>query len=326
MDSLRSLETDSGGPREEPMETSAFVPAVPATDDRGAAAADQRMFTTGQEEMVGFTRNLPLLGRFNSDGNCLYEMNEDDSRVLLDMSKNFNERVYYDVKEPVGYGLLVGCRGLSSENPLSDAVFKDVQTMDRALKRTGKWETKCLDSENLTRIDLYEALNNVLLVNELEKYSVFLFYFSGHGNQYGVLFDDNRTAAYDKIVRRISELEVLKNKPKVLVFDTCRNRTTDVDGKIPRGIQPNVLPPHFLLCFSTMCWSLMDRSEGSFYTLALAHSLRTFGQRYMLYEVVTNAARISREYVKMVLKDQKADQLPMFLSSLDKLLVLSGKL
>ena len=306
-----SLETDVLP--EEPMDTDMFPTGVTATGNGGAAATNLR---NTDDEAVGFYAKASPIRPFNS------EAGENDS-ILQDMSKMYKEMVCYDVKEPIGYGFLVGCKGLSSERPLTDAVFKDVQTMDRALKGIGKWETKCLDSKNLTRKNFYQALNDVQL-DELEKYSVFFFYFSGHGNQNSVLLDDKRTVAYDDIIRRISNFEALKDKPKVSVFDTCRDRTTmDVDDQVPRGIQHDCLPPDFLLCFSTMCSSSMDESEGSYYSLALAHSLQTFGQRHNLCDVVTNAARITSEHVKMFLK---ADQLPMFVSSLTKLLVLSGEL
>jgi len=320
-----SLETDSGGRSAEPMETGAgpFVPAVPVANYRGTSA-DQRTFTTVREEMVGFNRNMKLLGRFNSDGNCLYQ-SEEDSRVLQAMKKHFNEMEYYDVKEPVGCGFLVGCRGRSCERPLTDAVFKDVRTMDWALKKTGEWMTKCLDKDGdlLKKQSFYRELNDVRLVG-LDKYSVFLFYFSGHGNHKGVLLDDNNVVAYEDIVNRVSKLKELENKPKVFVFDTCRNEILNVNVRVPKGIRSDILPPDCLICFATTCSSFMDKSEGSFYTLALAHSLRSFGQRYMLHEVVTYAAHISREYGKVILNRKDVDQLPMFLSSLNKLLILSG--
>ena len=322
-----SLEVDRVSPhqgQETAMDTNGHsieIPAAIQCSDR-LTASNRSTFSNIPQEMVGFNRNVSRLGRFDDYG---LGSGEGNNEILKKLKEQFNEMVRYDVKEPVGYGLLIGCKGPKGKQ-LSDAVFKDVQIMKKALSKIGHWETRCLERRtNLTKMELYEEINDLQL-QELEKYSMFLLYFSGHGDHKGVVLTDNCTVEYKDIVLRVAKIDQLKGKPKVFIFDTCRLQNTSGKSKLKSQTFP---PADTIVCFSTAkyCPSQIDNHEGSFYTLAIAHSISTFGGKYSFQEIVTYSSYISQEIGKIYKRPDGpvVEQLPMLLSSLDKLLMLSGK-
>ena len=334
-----SLEADRIHPRNDEQDTeegqmdtteghsAQIVPGIQCTDVTTDASRGGRK-VRNPEEMSEFNSRLLFWGRY--DENSAAEV-ANNGRIFKTIKEKFNETLKYDVKEPVGCALLVGCRGPEGKK-LSGAVFQDLYNMKTALDKVGEWQTTCLTERDvpcLNKRTLFEKINDTLLY--LHGRSIFLFYFSGHGNNDGVILDDGHTLDYKKIVNRVAQLEEQLNftrnrrgvvKPKIFIFDMCRlENQSNKKTKCPK----NFPPPHTLVCFSAAegCESVLDTNEGSFYTLALAHSISSLGQRYSFHEVVTYAGHIARAVSEIY--NVKPRQLPVFLSSMDKFLCLSGK-
>ena len=83
-------------------------------------------------------------------------------------------------------------------------------------------------------------------------------------------------------------------------------------------------PPHTMICFSAAEGraSYMTTYEGSFYTLALSHALRQFGQHLTVAEIITQVNGGTTEVASCYGQFQH----PIFMTNLEKQLVLRGKI
>ena len=260
------------------------------------------------------------------------------SEITNFLESNFNSLDKYTVKEPVGYALLMCCKGPKKSTLLSPAVYHDVDHMTAALNHSG-WTTLPIKSMLNRDMLLLHVLDRLSLV-KLEPFSVFLLYYSGHGNHEGVILDDGSIISYSEIVQHVASIDVLKNKPKIFIFDCCRVNQYQPNHSPVHGLpfhqeieqrwaveKRNSLsgypPPHSLICYSATdyCSSELSEDEGSFYTLTLAHALKQFGKHFSILEIMTQVNGVTH----LVAEHFKCGQRPIFISSLDKHLVLSGK-
>ena len=245
----------------------------------------------------------------------------------------------YEVKEPIGCAVVLGrdCNDLPS-------VRKDVDIINGLLSEGG-WDViyKNCELKHRTLVNLLEDLEkgNHLGRQErdLDEYSMFMLYYSGHGNAEGVVLNDNQLFSYKEIVTQVSKVPCLHKRPKIFIFDSCREH-----GKT--GHQPNTHakqknpfhedismvheqqsssiygypPPHTLICFSAAegRGSYMG-NEGSYYTLVLSHALRQFGRNHSFLEVITQVNGGTR----LVAEEQQKTQNPIFRSNLEMQLVLN---
>ncbi len=147
-----------------------------------------------------------------------------------------------------------------------------------------------------------------------------------------MVLNDNHLVKYSEIVKTVSADPHLKNKPKIFIFDSSRtheeggtyytqieemyNQESEFDDSYP--------PPHTMICFSAAEGraSYMAKLEGSLYTLTLSHALRQFSQHFTVAEIITQVNGGTREVAKCYGQQQH----PIFMSNLEKQLVLSGKI
>ena len=267
----------------------------------------------------------------------------------LSLSDSFKERFNtlqsYKVTEPIGCAMLLSSNQTSDpKTPRLPAVCTDMGTMSTLLANKG-WDILCKDyyvdkNRFLSRLD---SLANL----PLDKYSVFLFYYTGHGLAEGVILNDSGEIPYADIVTKVSAIHCLRNKPKIFIFDSCRyeggsasqpgnhspacsvTSKTQFHKEIQQQHQEEVKnrdpypPRHTLLCFSAAMgtFSLMDRAEGSFYTLAFSHAFRQLGHYLSFPEIITQV----NGGTKAILYSMDQEQHPVFISTLEKQLVLSSK-
>lgn len=256
----------------------------------------------------------------------------------------------YDIKEPVGYALLLGCDTTPSQQHPSPSVREDLNSMEDTLKRID-WKTynPCLDGTcaiDLT-IDSCEQIINNLETPELSRYSCFMLYYSGHGVGNGIVGSNGRIVPYKDIVTKISCLKVVEGKPKIFIFDCCRKKAEkemenlqnqlnklnlsyneEIEDHLRQDQLTNVYPPpDSILCFSACEHSpadhTVDKTKGSYFTMKLCHTLFHFGRQLPFMEIVT---QVYGGTVAISANVFGVGQQPVVCSTLNKRLVLNRKL
>ena len=262
---------------------------------------------------------------------------------LLDIvQSSLKEVKYYTVNGPIGCAVLFGSEKTTEDkSDYLPSVNKDLNLMKTTLVSAG-WHIKC-NSGKVDKNMLIKELNMLKTRGEdLKKYSVFLFYYSGHGVAEGIVLTKSGMVPYAEIVTRVSSISSLQDKPKIFIFDCCRKRDErptikeqfhtfsknqfgiEIEEAHYQACSNGGYPPrHTMLCFSASegMTGLMDITEGSFYTLVLSHALKQFGQHLSLPEVITQVG--GGTYA--VAYSQRENQRPIFMSNLEKQLVLSSK-
>ena len=246
----------------------------------------------------------------------------------------------YNVNEPMGCAMLFSSSRTTAPNSELPAVTSDMTEISQSLAEAG-WDLICrsYDSESGYMCSRLDSLNINPVIDrknnqwhEVKDYSIFLFYYTGHGEANGVVLNDGLLVKYSTIVKKVASHSAFKDKPKIFVFDSCRvigaegrpyyqdikevhNEETKHDESYP--------PPHTMICFSATegCASFMTHYGGSFYTLSLSHALRQFGQYLTVTEIFTQVNGGTREVASCYGHQQH----PVVISNLDKQLVLNGK-
>ena len=278
---------------------------------------------------------------------CMFDRNNVPPSLSEQVRSTMNCLKRYEVSDPIGCAILLSSDGTpASPNDLT-SVEKDVDTIAGAL-RMGGWDVICRVSklrsgtlrEHLTALRKGRYLG--LQMRDLEEYSVFMLYYTGHGKAEGVVLNDGVLVPYQEIVTKVGEVPCLSQKPKLFVFDSCRkkkmNQNHRADFVASKNLFSNDLeihhkqlqnsfqsypPSHTVICFSAAEGrpSFQDKIEGSFYTLALSHALRQFGSDFSFHEIITQVNGGTHQVARVYGEDQT----PIFKSNLEKLLVLDSK-
>ena len=206
----------------------------------------------------------------------------------------------YPIKGPtIGLAILVGC-GSARPEPLNLAdieacVKRDVEAMKRALESCS-FNVHYRYDPNIRNVDsLIEEIPN------LETYSVFLFYYSGHGSQRGIELSCG-IVEYNDIVKGIGHIRALKGKPKVVIFDCCQNRrpsrlssldnsntTAEANGENTSCAFKAIGPPpaDTIICYAASPSKRAYGSpEGSIYSMHLANAIHHAGRTLSFTEIV----------------------------------------
>ena len=217
----------------------------------------------------------------------------------------------YDVKEPLGYAVLLGSDRTPYEAPVK-CVRKDLELMEKTLRHC-EWEVSspCIKNGRpgitLTQDLYYDVLKSLRENPSLCDFSCFLFYYTGHGVSNAIVLHDGSDITYGDIVTNISNLPALEGKPKIFIFDSCRT-TLDADHfeylledksggfhvDIRRRYEqekekhPGYPPPDTIICFSANDGGeAYGTGKGSFYTLAFSSTIRRFRRRLSFSEIMT---------------------------------------
>ena len=144
---------------------------------------------------------------------------------LIDNQKHIRK---YEIKEPIGFALLLGNDRTPPEDPVR-CVHHDLELMRRSLKTCpGGWEVfnPCSkvgsDDAILSSAELESIIHKLTSdPSRLKRYSCFLCYYCGHGVSSGVVLHDKTVVTYKSIVEDLC-IPDLQDKPKLFVFDSCR--------------------------------------------------------------------------------------------------------
>ena len=253
----------------------------------------------------------------------------------------------YRVREPIGYALLLGC-DRTPDDPKPLLIKQDLVLMEETLS-DGGWvvggmctsKYNSLSAVSLNLIECNRFLNSLKddPALNLDKYSCFLFYYSGHGISEGLLLSDGRCIPYEEIVTRISSIPALVNKPKIFIFDSCRTAidrkkesqgfwnymhlpfNKSIDKRHSEQKMKDYPPPHTVISFSACegMPSFADDNSGSFYTRDLANKLKQLGKLLSFGEILT----LVNGGAALLAQGAKKEQRPVTYCSLDRLLVLN---
>lgn len=255
----------------------------------------------------------------------------------------------YVIKEPVGYALLLGCETHTSQEHPSPSVREDINSMENTLKKLDwKVYSPCVDGTrtiDLT-VDSCEQIINNLESPELNECSCFMLYYSGYGVASGVVGSSGRVVTYKDIVTKLSGLATIEGKPKIFIFDCCRNKAQkemenlqnqfgkmnlsyneELEDRLRQDRSTNDYPPpDCVLCFSACEGStghMTYKMNGSYFTRKLCHTLLHFGQRLPFTEIMT---QVYGGTVGVSMNVFGVGQQPVLCSTLNRSLVLSRKL
>ena len=239
---------------------------------------------------------------------------------------------FYNIeRSPGGFALLLGNDRLTNASDSTRLpVKKDLELMQDVLKGYG-WHVSSpfAYDPHMKQGDCNSLMQT--LVGNLDAYSCFMFYYSGHGTAKGLLLSDGSCEPYADIVNNVSKMESLRGKPKIFIFDSCRIPSSHSKFFIEiskhhneyESQSRNYPPPDTLICFSANegMESFSHDDYGSFYTEQLARRLRHFGERLTLTEIIT----LTNDGVIKTAQKNKEQQQPVIYSTLNKLLVLNSK-
>lgn len=251
-------------------------------------------------------------------------MNHDEG-YFHRQNRNYIRR--YLIKRPLGYALLLGSSHYNvSEQPLQ-CVEKDLQVMGAVLVEGG-WEVNVPHGCN-TEVRNYREVMGGLGGKDLKRYSCFMFYFSGHGSPEGILLQPNGDVIkFEEVINSVRQLEDLKGRPKILIFDCCRGSGDDGglrSGFMSLGGEQFASKYHdMVVCFACTnnATSVAAHENGSIFTQNFATKMRQFGRELSFVDLLS---QVTGETYYVVRERYKLDQHPVSYSGLTAQLLLKGE-
>ena len=257
---------------------------------------------------------------------------------LLDHEKPFVVRdsrflKRYTINSPLGYALLLGSSQFDATTEPLLCVKTDLVIMETVLKDTG-WHVKAPYGPSTSWENYTDAMEELREKSDLRSYSCFMFYFSGHGTPEGILLQPQTLVPFKGVIDAIQGIKSLEGKPKILIFDCCRqDSTTHSAGFNEVGGNPNVLKlgEHFaethndmIVCFacSHNTKSLSAVSHGSLFTMHLVTALSRFSHDLSFVEILDQAKGGTLHIARQLFH---SNQQPVSYSGLNAQLLLKGE-
>ena len=263
-----------------------------------------------------------------------------DDHCTLDHLMNYDRGYFkrghimrYLITPPLGYALLLGSSRYSTREGQLKCVETDLAVVQAVLRDSG-WQVDSPYGCNAEKQGCEEKIRELGQAN-LEKYSCFLFYFSGHGSHEGMLFQpDGGVIPYKHVVDSVLALEDLRGKPKILIFDCCRTDCGSTDCSSSENKAVKSLGEHFaakyhdtIVCFActanTTSMALGD--DGSIFTRNFASKLDQFGKVMSFVELLTQAMGETFIMTRYRFGSEEAQQ-PISYSGLNSQLLLKGSI
>lgn len=156
---------------------------------------------------------------------------------------------------------------------------EDMNIMEQALRRLNfTLAAKVMDSSSKKR----QVKEMIAQISDLDltKYSSFLFYYSGHGDESGLVLPDGHMIEYKDIISIVCECRSLLGKPKIFLFD-CSRTSVPVSSFHVESLSKKTTLPDCLVAFATQHHgrAFGDPERGSFFTTNLAESLSHYQSR-----------------------------------------------
>ena len=177
-----------------------------------------------------------------------------------------------------------------------------------------------------TKLNVREMINDISLL-KLEDCCCFLFYYSGHADENGILTPDGHIIPYAHIIQKAGECESLSGKPKIFIFDCSRASLKNEAVTKDKELTKSSLPSDSLVIFSTSCGghAFGERTSGSFFTRefekAVLHFCRGQQGPRDLQGVLEEVSQGVREYVPLRSKGRYRQE-AVVVSTLEKPILL----
>ena len=150
--------------------------------------------------------------------------------------------------------------------------------------------------------DVREMIDDISLL-KLEDHCCFLFYYSGHADENGILAPDGHVIPYAYVIQKVGECESLSEKPKIFIFDCSRASLKKETVAKEKALNKSDLPSDCLVAFSASCggYAFGQRTSGSFFTQDFVKAVSYFCHSRQshrdLLGVLEEVSRGVREYV-----------------------------
>ena len=208
-------------------------------------------------------------------------------------SKNFIEDVLYTAKKsesvnfhrhddipPSGAAIL-----LANPHRLSKAELQtpqqDFNLMEQALQGLNFITVAKLLDDTTEKRQVKEIITQTSRL-DLARYASFLFYYSGHADESGLVLPDSHMIEYSFVIESVCKCESLQGKPKIFIFDCSRSPVRG--GRVhAEPLTEENIPGDCVVVFATRHKGLAfgNPDKGSFFTSILAESLRHTLTRYV---------------------------------------------
>ena len=210
---------------------------------------------------------------------------------------------------------------LGSEGPITGSSVlptnEDVEIVKATFEQINVKVALSENYKELTEGNINEILFKLNETNFIE-WPCFIFYYTGHGNANGIQLTNGSTYPFIGIVDRISSLPTLKGKPKVFIFDCCRQY--DVDKK---GVGRQYKAEAYTDCLIVHECSTGEQAysfDKSIFTKAFCSALLKYRCQWPLISILIHAHRITQKDLKKFYS-----QTPEFEVKLTKQLYLCSK-
>ncbi len=245
----------------------------------------------------------------------------------------------YVMTKPLGYAVLTGnCQAPGKD--VSVFAHRDINLMGKVLHGCG-WDVvfpnsyKGSSEVTFNRNTFDRTVDSLRANDRLKDYSCFLFYYTGHGDLKDIVSGNNDHISYWDIIHDVSTLPALQesHKPKIFIFDTCRDSDSDPNVEVKDGsFNSHLLRDSSLQSADTIvCFSASIGGEavalgcGSIYTMQLAHAIKWHAGKLSFSQIVTVAHGGTVHVSRALKSSQAADYChqPEFRSTLTRLLYLT---
>ncbi len=299
-----------------PMDTATGSSRPTQESSRGFKARLVPSVYPEYKRLTSYTNNQSLIRR---EGISVYESLVKEEGIL-----------HYDIScSPVGYAALF-CNDITSPHDTGPLpVDIDLGLMSRALHKC-EWSVQNFPPvPSMSLNDCKERLKAIIDGN-YNGYSCFMFYYSGHGTSKGLLLSDGCRMPYVDIVHGITSINSLAGKPKIFIFDSCRevSKKSGIFKNLFRKTDDETDTQNYVPADSLICFATSDGTEsfsgdhiGSFFTAELSKKLKMFWNKLTFTEIVTLAHGCTTQLAHR----QRIEQQPVMYNGLNRLLLFGGK-
>ena len=223
-------------------------------------------------------------------------------------------------KWPIGACCLIGNKGVNTEQPLY-STRNDVDDLAAVFEHVG---VKVLVREHFLEMRTEDVISILNRLKNLDQYSCFIFYYTGHGKNCGIHLDGGHTFRFKRIVDFIMSISGLLGKPKVFLFDCCRVYTDDAI-KRDKCCKTEAYRDCVIgyACSSGEEAFISDdpfAKNHSIFTKALCTTLLTHHRHWPLVSVLIQASRLTQKSI-----ENFSTQTPQVIVQLQKQLFLCCK-
>ena len=211
------------------------------------------------------------------------------------ISKQIDRRKNNEIPRPIGAAIILANQYCAHKEAISTPKH-DINLMENLLQ-TLNFATAVKNFDH--SVDKWKAGKMIAQIAslQLKQYVCFLFYYSGHADEHGMILPDGHVIEFGDVIQSLARCKSLEGKPKIVIFDCSRSLVPKAEEKKKPLTQAD-LPSDFLVIFSASHsnYAFGDRETGSF----LTHDFVKAVQHYVHEQVPKNLSSVVDEVCKGV--------------------------